>query len=156
RIAGNALPAPLEVRSARNLVETQRVFVFGFPLGDRLGKEITVRESSVASLRKDNGVLTKVQVHGGMDPGNSGGPVVDARGDVVGVAVSGILRTQINFAVPGDFVHVILNGRIAEVGYARGQARDGSVVVPVTMRTIDPLRRVKGVAIDLWTGDAGE
>ena len=29
-----------------------------------------------------------VQVNGGMQPGNSGGPVVDTRGVVVGVSVS--------------------------------------------------------------------
>jgi predicted Zn finger-like uncharacterized protein len=155
RINGDRLPEPLEVKSARNLVETQEVFVFGFPLGDLLGKEITVNKSSVASLRKEHGVLNKVQVHGGMNPGNSGGPVVDGRGDVIGVAVSGIRTTQINFAVPGDYVHVILNGRIAEMGLARARPHAGGLVVPVTMQLIDPLGRIKNVALDVWSGDAG-
>ena len=41
---------------------TKEVFIFGFPLGEQLGKEITVRKSSVASLRKENGQLSRVQV----------------------------------------------------------------------------------------------
>jgi len=155
RVAGAGLPAPLEVKSAAGLVETQKVYVFGFPLGERLGKEITVRDSSVASLRKENGLLSKVQVHGGMDPGNSGGPVVDARGDVVGVAVSGIRTTQINFAVPGDFVKIILAGRLSGA-LADSQAYvqpGGALGLPVRVTVLDPLARVKSVGLDIWAGD---
>jgi S1-C subfamily serine protease len=40
-----------------------------------------------------------------MHPGNSGGPVTDAAGRVIGVARAGIVGTQINMAIPGDLVH---------------------------------------------------
>ena len=39
-----------------------------------------------------------------MHPGNSGGPVTDGKGQVVGVAVSGIRGTQLHFAIPGEAV----------------------------------------------------
>src|SRR5262249_36306771 len=101
--ASGSLPPPLDVGRARKLLETQQVFIFGFPLGEGLGKNITVSNSSVSSLRKDaEGNLAKLQVNGGMHPGNSGGPVVDGRGRVVGVAVSVIKNTQIHFAIPGE------------------------------------------------------
>ena len=52
------LPEPLPVDSARDLIETQKVYIFGFPFGDQLGKNITVSESSVSSLRRnETGVL---------------------------------------------------------------------------------------------------
>jgi len=113
RVPGDDLPDPLEVKSARNLAELQKVFVFGFPFGEQLGKNITISESSVSSLRKEPGtdIIQKVQVNGGMQPGNSGGPVVDTRGHVVGVAVSIIQGTQINFAIPGEDVHGFLRDR---------------------------------------------
>lgn len=73
---------PCEVECS--LTEVQRVYIFGFPKGSALGKEITVSESSVSSLRKDSeGSLSQIQVNGGMQPGNSGGPVVDAGGAVL-------------------------------------------------------------------------
>src|SRR5262249_22724265 len=60
------LPAPLEVASAAKLIETQKVYIFGFPLGAELGKNITVSESSVSSLRRDEtGAISQVQVNGG-------------------------------------------------------------------------------------------
>jgi S1-C subfamily serine protease len=157
RASGEDLPAPLEVKSAADLLETQEVYVFGFPFGADLGKNITVSKSSVSSLRKQDGYLSKVQVNGGMHPGNSGGPVVNARGEVIGVAVSGIVGTQVDFAVPGDFVHIILNGRVSEIGFAGVRTgADGSKTLPITMHVIDPLNRVQEVAVDVWTGDRGE
>jgi S1-C subfamily serine protease len=71
-----------------------------------------VAKSSVSSLRRDRDVLKQVQVNGGMHPGNSGGPVIDTDGQVIGVAVSGIKSTQIHFAVPAEQVRAFLNGRL--------------------------------------------
>jgi S1-C subfamily serine protease len=156
---GKALPSPILVKSADKLTELDEVYVFGYPLGERLGKEITIRNSTVSSLRKVTGtnILDKIQVNGGMDPGNSGGPVVDASGGVVGVAVSGIQGRMINFAIPGDRVHTILNGRISEFG--TGQpffTSDQKIGIPVTVVLLDPRNLVKDVSLDVWTGDAGK
>jgi Trypsin-like peptidase domain len=154
RVKSAGLPAALEVKSARYLRETQRVWVVGFPLGDRLGKEITVSDSSVSSLRRqENGLLSRVQVNGGMHPGNSGGPVVDAHGNVVGVAVSGFSGTQINFAVPGDYVQLILDGRISNLSLGQPTASGGKARVPVTITLIDPLRRMRHPFLEVWTGN---
>ncbi len=98
----------MPVASATELRETQNVYIFGFPFGAQLGKNITISKSAISALRKDNGLLKQVQVNGGMHPGNSGGPVTDARGAVVGVSVAGISGTQINFAVPSDFIRPLV------------------------------------------------
>jgi S1-C subfamily serine protease len=148
------LPAPLSVKSAKDLEELDKLFTFGFPLGESLGKEITIRDTSVSSLRKKGGHLDRIQVNGGMDPGNSGGPVVDTRGYVVGVAVAGIPGRQINFAIPGDYVHSVLNGRLSALGTRLPYiGEDGQVVVPVTLVMIDPRSLIKEVALDVWYGD---
>jgi predicted Zn finger-like uncharacterized protein len=148
-----ALPSPLNVKSAAEVRELDKVFVFGFPLGTGLGKEITIRDSSISSLRKKGGALDRIQVNGGMDPGNSGGPVVDDNGDVIGVAVSGIPGRMINFAIPGERVHAILNGRIAEMGMGQPyHVAGGRVAVPCTMVMIDPRNRIREVGLEVWTG----
>jgi S1-C subfamily serine protease len=150
------LPEPLVVRSASHLSRLDDVWVFGFPLGERLGKEITIRPSSVSALRKNpnNGQLERIQVNGGMDPGNSGGPVVDAGGHVVGVAVSGIPGRMINFAIPGERVHTILNGRISSLGVGQPFVNDQKQVgLPVRMEMIDPRNFIKETALEVWVGD---
>ena len=68
-----------------------------------------------------------------MNPGNSGGPVVDADGHVVGVAVSVIRGTAINFAIPGERVRNLLHGCIKDVGLEQPYYKDGKPIMPVTI-----------------------
>jgi S1-C subfamily serine protease len=157
RVTGDALPTPLDVRSAKDLTETQTVYIVGYPFGDALGKNVTISTSSVSSLRTDAfGTLRQVQVNGGMHPGNSGGPVVNSSGEVVGVAVSGIRATQINFAVPGDFVHVVVDGRVVGVGLGQAYRAGDRVKLPVRVELLDPLGKATKPAIHVWTGDPGK
>lgn len=156
RVVGDNLPSPLEVRSAKDLLETQQVYVFGFPFGEQLGKNITISPSAVTSLRKDSlGELRQIQVNGGINPGNSGGPIVNARGEVIGVAVAIIKGTQISFAIPGDFVHSILNGRILGLEVGQPFKDKEQLKIPFTIEVLDPLNRMKTVALEYWTGNAG-
>ena len=156
--ATSPLPAPLKVQPSATLTETQKVWVFGFPLGVRLGKNITVSPSSISSLRRDaSGAIAKVQVNGGMQPGNSGGPVVNSRGNVIGVSVAIIQGTQINFAIPADFVTRVLAGGISEQGFGTPfSGGAGRIAIPVRLTALDPLRRIRKVEIDVWTGSAGD
>jgi S1-C subfamily serine protease len=152
---GQPLPTPLAVQPAGGLLETQRVYIFGFPFGEALGKNITVSPSAVSSLRRDlGGRLKEIQVNGGMHPGNSGGPVVDPRGQVLGVAVSGLRNTQINFAIPGEQVHLLLAGRVG-APVVDEPTGDMTLKVPVRLETVDPLGRRGKVEIDWWVGKAG-
>jgi predicted Zn finger-like uncharacterized protein len=154
RVSGNDTPPPLEVKSAGSLRETQRVWVAGFPFGERPGREISLSDSSVSSLRRDdNGMLTRLQVNGGMERGNSGGPVVDAYGNVIGVSVSILGGTKLNFAVPGDSVRKMIHGRIAGLTLGQPFVKDGQIRVPATLRLIDPLKRIHSPALEVWTGE---
>jgi uncharacterized protein (TIGR03067 family) len=150
------LPQPLQIASALGLQETQPVYVAGFPLGLQLGKNVTISQTSVSSLRKDaGGALQEIQLNGGMHPGNSGGPVVDGRGNVVGVAVAVILNTQINFAIPGDVVNASLHGRVAGITCGDAARKGDLIALPVTVELIDPLGRARKVSLDWWTGPVG-
>lgn len=152
-----SLPPPLPVRSADQLTEVQKVYIFGFPFGTNLGKQIAVSGSSISSLRKDprSGIMNRIQVNGGMHPGNSGGPVADTRGDVIGVSVSAILGTQINFAIPGDFVKLAINGRVLsyKLGYPDQQGDQLRSSYALTL--LDPLKRIRATKVEFWHGQAG-
>ncbi len=99
------VPDGIVVPKSQSPKERQRLFIFGYPFGSEIGKEITIGETAISSLRKnDDGKIYKIQVQGGLNPGNSGGPLVDSKGNVVGVAVSIIKGTDVNFAIPGEIV----------------------------------------------------
>jgi predicted Zn finger-like uncharacterized protein len=157
KIGQVTIPAPLSVKPAKSLVETQKVYVCGFPLGEELGKEIAIRRSEVASFRKNKeGILDKIQVEGGMTHGNSGGPVVDEHGSVVGVAVSGYDGLNINFAIPGEKVRSFVGGRFDEYNWGQAYYKGKEVVVPVGVSMLDPLAHVKDLNMEVWLGDEGK
>jgi len=53
----------------------------------RAGVEVGEGVAALAGLQDDSG---KIQITAQIQPGNSGGPIVDGAGNVVGVAVSGL------------------------------------------------------------------
>jgi S1-C subfamily serine protease len=147
------LPAPISFSEKLELVETLPVLTFGFPFGAALGTEgknpaITVGKGSVSSLREDkNGRLKGVQIDGGLNPGNSGGPVVDEKGRLVGVAVAGVRGTQIGLAIPAAELTGLLRGRVASVSMATVNAVDGVAEVRVEIQFIDPLNKITKASV---------
>jgi len=76
----------------------EEVVVLGYPLGDVIGlDDITVTRGVVSRLLVDQGLL---QFDASVNPGNSGGPVLNGRGEAVGIVVRRIRGAAgINFAV---------------------------------------------------------
>jgi predicted Zn finger-like uncharacterized protein len=157
RIPAAGLPPFLEVKPSQDLLETQPVYICGYPLGHMLGKDVTISGAQVTALRKNrHGRLEHVQIKGDMKPGNSGGPVIDEKGNVVGVSVAIIVGTRINFAVPAEYVHDIINGQLQAVGMGQSYYHIDKVDVPVSMDMMNPIGRIDRAELDLWVGNNDE
>jgi hypothetical protein len=107
RLPGQRDLPSLALGSDEGLDELAELVVVGFPFGTALaGKPgqfpaISVNLGSVTSLRRDDkGDLNRIQLDAELNPGNSGGPVLDRTGKVVGVVVSGIQGSGVNMAIP--------------------------------------------------------
>jgi hypothetical protein len=78
----------------------QSIYVFGFPMFPNLSSSGNFTVGSVTALtgpRDDTGFL---QISAPVQPGNSGGPLLDKRGNVVGIIVGRIEKLQnVNFAI---------------------------------------------------------
>ena len=68
------------------------VLALGFPLADRIGTDLTVTRGIISSTRTSDGVAL-LQTDAALNPGNSGGPLVNNAGEVVGVNTSKIEET---------------------------------------------------------------
>jgi hypothetical protein len=104
----------LELGSDKELSELTELIAFGFPFGTNLAPQgeypaISVNVGSVTSLRNNkNKELERIQLDAALNPGNSGGPVLDRKGKVVGVVVSGIPGSGVNMAIPVSHVQRFL------------------------------------------------
>jgi hypothetical protein len=78
---------PLQIRNTRNVRLAEDVLVAGYPLGSILGSGINVTVGTVSSLT-GGGDTKRFQFTAPVQPGNSGGPVLDMSGNVIGVVVA--------------------------------------------------------------------
>jgi S1-C subfamily serine protease len=84
------------------------VAVIGFPLRSY---DLTITEGIVSSL-SGQGDSTKMTISAPANPGNSGGPVVDLSGEIVGVLAAGDPNAQnTNFAIKQNAIRDFLSRR---------------------------------------------
>ena len=105
--ARNARYLPvLSLGSDKGLEERMEVLAFGFPFGTALASsalgypDVSVNAGRITAFRHKADDLYRIQVDAELNPGNSGGPVLDRYGRVIGVVVEGIPGRRVNFAIP--------------------------------------------------------
>ena len=97
----------------------ESVVVFGFPMP---GGNLTHGE--ISALTGEDGDLSELQFTAPIQPGSSGSPLFDERGQVVGMVTSTKTDTQlVNFAVRGTLIRIFLDSK--NVAY-RFSVPDGS------------------------------
>lgn len=120
----------------------QEVFVPGFPFGLR---DISVTRGRVVAVRT-KGVKRVFQLDAPMNPGNSGGPVFNHRGELIGIVTSkfshpsGIVPEGMAFAVPVSYATPLLANipdfDFAGIGKGRkAQELDAEALVGAMVRT---------------------
>ena len=116
------MSSPLDMGTDEGLSEVQEVIAFGFPFGKELAlnagdyPSISVNKGRITALRKKDGKLNRIQIDAVVNPGNSGGPIIDHNGHVVGVVVSGVMGAgAVNFAIPISHVRGFLHKPDVEV-----------------------------------------
>lgn len=104
---------PVSFRGGNAPALGESVMVAGYPLKGILADDLQVTTGSISALagiRNDNRML---QITAPVQPGNSGGPLFDSAGSVIGVVVAklnamkiaeqtGDIPQNINFAINGD------------------------------------------------------
>jgi len=151
RVAGHKLPSAAFGES-RSLRVGQLAVAIGNPYGFQCTVTAGVVSALGRSLRSQNGRLMDdvIQTDAALNPGNSGGPLVNSRGEVVGVNTAMILPAQgICFATAIDTAKVTIaqllrHGRVrrARLGLA-GQ----NIVLPRRMVRTHGLERDSAVQV---------
>ena len=120
---------PIAVGDSDEVRVGAEVIAIGFPLGSALGDEPTVSRG-IISAKRDG----RLQTDASLNPGNSGGPLLDMFGQAVGVVVSRV-ETDSGRPIMGIGFAIPINEVKAELG---SQVSPGGKVLPTPVPTPFP------------------
>jgi hypothetical protein len=153
-------PLPIDTSVRAEPTEGTPYLGAGFPLGGKLNEisdtkgnpSVTITGGRIASLKRDEyGHINLLQVDGSLQPGNSGGPIVDEKtGKLIGVAVASLARAGIDtigFIIPVEEVRRALAGRVGAVDLTLQASAAGTASLLVKAQVVDPKQIVKGILV---------
>jgi S1-C subfamily serine protease len=151
RIQENHLPAA-PLGNSQSIQPGQLVVAIGNPYGFQATVTAGVVSALGRSLRSQSGRLIDgvIQTDAALNPGNSGGPLVNSRGEVIGVNTAIIQMAQgICFAIPSNTAHYVAGELIRRGKIRRGYLGLAGQDVPVhqRLRRYYELTQEKGILI---------
>lgn len=104
----------------------QDIYVAGYPFGVNISSSVKVTKGIVSSLTGLGNNFSNIQIDAAIQPGNSGGPIFDDNGNVLGVAVSSLdimfalenfdaIPQNTNFGIKANIVSNLLSSNGIEV-----------------------------------------
>lgn len=113
-------PQHLSLSSPRSVRVGEEVSAMGYPATTILGQEPKYTEGVVSALSGPQGVASLLQISIPIQPGSSGSPVVNQRGEVVGIVAAtaavlpfvretGSLPQNVNWAVKADYARPLFD-----------------------------------------------
>jgi S1-C subfamily serine protease len=155
----------------------QKVFVIGSPVDPFLENTITSGIISAVGRRRLLQMGDVLQVDAPVNPGNSGGPLINERGELVGVVFAGYQPFEgLNFAIPVHWVSKMLprlfegeevkhpwlgaamveDGKQLEITYIvpgesaeKGGLESGDIVTAVNGRSFTSIKDLQSYILDL-------
>jgi len=111
----------------------QRIIAAGYPFGKYLSDDMKFTSGIVSSLKGVQDDSTRLQIDAALNPGNSGGPIVDENtGKLVAVAVAGLRKDMteaVNFGIKAGSVRNFLESNQMNIAtfaksYSRGEVAE--------------------------------
>ncbi|HYG15750.1 MAG TPA: serine protease [Bacteroidia bacterium] len=113
--SGFVSPGKIPYTFSDNYNVSDEVFTIGYPQPDIMGSSYKYTKGEISSLSGIENNITMMQITTPLQPGNSGGPLFNKNGEVVGITTStlnpfyiaryqGNIPQNVNYAVKSDYI----------------------------------------------------
>lgn len=159
KIEAKGLPF-LEFGDSENVRQGQLVFAFGSPFGLQNSMSMGIISAVARQLEADDPMIY-IQSDVAVNPGNSGGPMVDVEGRVIGISTMILSESGgsegVGLAVPANIVKAVTDQIVRNGIVRRGEIGISAQTITEAMAEALSLSRAYGVILgDISPGSAAE
>lgn len=107
---------PYSIRSS-GVSQAEKVYAIGYPKAEAMGEEVKVTDGIISSKSGAQGDMSKFQISAAVNPGNSGGPLIDENGNLIGVIYAkSTIAESAGYAIKASYLETFLKN-IEEFNY---------------------------------------
>lgn len=100
---------PYTIKSESTL-QGSKAFVLGYPLTTAMGDEIKITDGLISANSGYKGSLSQYQFSAAIQPGNSGSPLFNEQGEVIGLINSKLSGAEsAGYAIKSSYIHTFVN-----------------------------------------------
>ena len=105
---------PYSVKTSTSEVG-EDVFVLGYPMTSTMGEEIKLTTGVVSSKTGFQGDVSLYQISAPIQPGNSGGPLFDSNGNVIGIVSAKHMDAEnVGYAIKASYLKNLMESALSE------------------------------------------
>ncbi|WP_296112324.1 serine protease [uncultured Alistipes sp.] len=99
---------PFALKSTTSEVGTS-VFAMGYPLTSYMGEEVKITDGIISSKTGYEGDIVTYQISAPIQPGNSGGPLFDKKGNLIAITNAGIMEANnVGYAIKASYLRNLI------------------------------------------------
>ena len=97
------------------------VFTMGYPLSQVLGDEVKITDGIISSKTGFEGDVVTYQITAPIQPGNSGGPLFNKKGQLVGITNAGIQAAEnVGYAIKSTYLLNLIDSAPIDISLPKG------------------------------------
>lgn len=125
---------------AKTVEQGEAVVALGYPIRQVMGEEMKVTNGIINAKSGYKGAISEFQFSAAVQPGNSGGPLLNGQGQVVGMVTAKLnpeVTESVGYAVKSDHLMFFLD-QFEGVNYRRAEASDAAPTLPQVVSASAP------------------